>query len=194
MHHSLSKQNPDYLDLIEASAWLLDQVRVPIAPGIDVPAVKALYFGSPQMRDKSKSNGWPQASMAYPIVLEATPPYYSIPVGAIVLSCSWANDRKNKSRLAVAGLTGVASIAAGTNQTCARLVSGAVDCWGVDVAHAAPAAVGGLAGVSVLTSGYFYSCALLTGAVAKCVGANESGQLGDGTTTTRTTPVIVSGL
>jgi alpha-tubulin suppressor-like RCC1 family protein len=45
-----------------------------------------------------------------------------------------------------------------------------------------------------LVTGGSHSCALLTNATVKCWGLNTNGQLGDGTTTQRTTPVTVTGL
>ena len=42
--------------------------------------------------------------------------------------------------------------------------------------------------------GGLHSCALLTGGKVKCWGINSVGQLGDGTTTQRYTPVEVSGM
>ena len=45
-----------------------------------------------------------------------------------------------------------------------------------------------------ISLGRAHSCARLTTGAARCWGANESGQLGDGTVTARRSPVAVSGL
>ena len=107
--------------------------------------------------------------------------------------------------VSVAGLnTGVQALAAGGTHTCA-LRGGGVLCWGYNASgqlgdgtttqRTTPAPVNGLgSGVQALTAGEMHTCALLSGGGVMCWGNNLYGQLGDGSTTQRTTPVSVSGL
>jgi alpha-tubulin suppressor-like RCC1 family protein len=104
----------------------------------------------------------------------------------------------------VAGLTsGVARIAAGLAHTCAVTNAGAAECWGDgedgdlgDGANAmdlAPIGVNGLStGVASIGVGEYQSCAVLTSGFVNCWGSNTSGQVGDGTTVNRLTPVPVN--
>jgi alpha-tubulin suppressor-like RCC1 family protein len=108
--------------------------------------------------------------------------------------------------VAVSGLAGgVASLAAGADHTCALTNAGGVKCWGgngsgqlgdgATTDRHTPAAVSGLAsGVAAIAASAYHTCALTSAGGVTCWGGNGSGQLGDGTTTTRHLPVDVSGL
>ena len=115
------------------------------------------------------------------------------------------------STVAGSGLdSGVLAIAAGSNHTCAITSAGGVKCWGSNfngqvgngfigngsgVGVVRPVDVVGLtSGVIAIEAAYNHSCALTTSGGVKCWGTNTQGQLGDGTTVQRLTPVDVVGL
>ena len=120
------------------------------------------------------------------------------------------NNTTNNSSAPVAvstftdGATAV-SITAGFYHTCAVLNTGAVNCWGYNSDgqlgnnttnnSSAPVAVSaftdGATAVSI-TAGNFHTCALLNTGAVNCWGWNSNGQLGNGTTTSSSTPVAVS--
>ena len=101
--------------------------------------------------------------------------------------------------------SGVAAIAAGGNHTCALTTAGAVQCWGRNLDgqlgdgsttnKSTPQPVAGLAsGVAAVVTGYGHTCALTTAGAVQCWGFNTSGQLGDGSSTNKSTPQPVTGL
>lgn len=109
--------------------------------------------------------------------------------------------------VSVLGLTsGVLSLAAGTQHTCAVTAAGAAKCWGQNASgqvgdgtlttnYSTPMQVSGLtSGVVTISASGSYSCVVTTNGAAKCWGVNANGELGDGTTTRRSTPTQVSGL
>ncbi len=109
----------------------------------------------------------------------------------------------------VSGLTsGVSHVSAGDKHTCAMTVvwtTFAVRCWGLNSSgqlgngattqHTTSVSTSGLSsGVTAIDVGTTHSCAISSGSSISCWGGNQSGQLGDGTTTRRLTPVSVINL
>jgi alpha-tubulin suppressor-like RCC1 family protein len=99
----------------------------------------------------------------------------------------------------------VRAIATGPRHACALTEAGDVLCWGnnefgqlgdgSEANSALPVRVSGLGpGVLAVAAGDFYSCALTAARGVKCWGRNDSGQLGDGTLESRSSPVNVVGL
>ena len=106
----------------------------------------------------------------------------------------------------VVGLTGgVSALVAGDNHTCALMTGGGVKCWGrnyfgqlgggTTAYSLVPVNVDGLTdGVSALVAGSDHTCAFMLAGGIKCWGANEAGQLGDGSLLNRLKPVDIVGL
>lgn len=106
----------------------------------------------------------------------------------------------------VTGLTGgVVSVTPGWYGFCAVTSAGAAKCWGDDTNFqlgtgtstpklTAVSPTGMASGVAQIGKGQYHTCFVTTGGALYCAGLNGSGQIGDGTTTTRTTPVLVSGM
>jgi alpha-tubulin suppressor-like RCC1 family protein len=99
----------------------------------------------------------------------------------------------------------VAEVSVGNQHTCARKTDGTLWCWGSDVygqigdgSTTSPkstvqvTALG--TSVAQVAAGQLHTCARKTDGTLWCWGSNGNGQLGDGTTTQRTSPVQVTSL
>jgi len=106
--------------------------------------------------------------------------------------------------LAVADSNAVA-IAGGAHHTCILTSGGGVQCWGrgelgqlgngMSVDSDEPVDVVVLdSGVTAIAAAYDHTCAALEGGGLRCWGANDFGQLGDGTTEASDVPVDVVGI
>jgi alpha-tubulin suppressor-like RCC1 family protein len=94
-------------------------------------------------------------------------------------------------------------ISVGRYHTCALTASGAAYCWGLNLGGSlgngtttnstVPVAVTMPSGITfdTISTGWNHTCALTAAGIAYCWGQN-SGQVGDGSTTNRTTPMLVS--
>jgi alpha-tubulin suppressor-like RCC1 family protein/alpha-beta hydrolase superfamily lysophospholipase len=102
-------------------------------------------------------------------------------------------------------LNRVMDVAGGEHHTCVLWDAGSVKCWGRNsygqlgdgsgsqVANV-PVDVSGISTATAIGIGWDHSCALLSDSTIKCWGRNDSGQLGNGTTTNASTPVAVTGI
>ncbi|MBL0124814.1 MAG: Ig-like domain repeat protein [Betaproteobacteria bacterium] len=100
--------------------------------------------------------------------------------------------------------TGVATVVAGGNHTCAVTLAGGAKCWGENAGGAVgdgsfaqrnvPVDVAGFtSGVAAITAGASHGCAIATSGALKCWGTGTFGQLGEDFNTVRNVPVNVVG-
>jgi hypothetical protein len=108
-------------------------------------------------------------------------------------------------QLSSGSLTANSAVSAGGNHTCVVRSNGSVSCWGdnshgqlgvgTNAANALlPVRVSSLSNAVAIAAGFAHTCAVLSDGTVWCWGQNQSGQLGNGTTTDAFAPVRVSGL
>ncbi|MDX9731301.1 MAG: hypothetical protein RBT63_05970 [Bdellovibrionales bacterium] len=171
------------------------------------------YYG--QLGDGTSDSG---ADKVEPVEVDSAESYQSVSVGKYH-TCGVTNSSQLKCwGLNASGQLGNGTIAnspspvivgsgymtvdAGRENTCGITISGQLKCWGK---NASGQIGGGTVGGTTLNPtavdissqyvsvsvGGDYSCGVTTSNQLKCWGLNASGQLGDGTTVNRTTPVVV---
>lgn len=107
--------------------------------------------------------------------------------------------------VAVKGISNAVAVSSEGAYTCALLNDGKVSCWGrnsggqlgispkVEI-RPTPALVPGVNHAVAVTGGVNHACAIISGGIVSCWGANNSGQLGNGTRVSSLKPVKVSGI
>lgn len=119
---------------------------------------------------------------------------------------STTTEQLTPTQIIASGISGIYSGKYGDSRHfCAITSAGGVKCWGKNTTGqlgigsltdaTAPTDVSvSASAVTKLALGEGYTCALITGGSVKCWGYNVHGELGDNSTTQRTSPVDVSGL
>ena len=119
------------------------------------------------------------------------------------------NTQNSNTPVTVQSITTAIAVSAGGYQCCAVLSSGTVQCWGdngngqlgdsSNTQSTVPVTVlkintDDVAAAVAVSCGYYHSCAVLIGGGMHCWGWGAQGRLGNGGTTSASTPVVVSGV
>ncbi|MBS1961844.1 MAG: choice-of-anchor D domain-containing protein, partial [Bdellovibrionales bacterium] len=107
--------------------------------------------------------------------------------------------------IALPGISTAIGVASGTQTNCVLLANGTIQCIGLNNygqlgdgttngAQSATVSVSGITTATQISAGGNNTCARLSDATVKCWGRNQHGEVGDGTTAERHSPVSVSGL
>lgn len=121
---------------------------------------------------------------------------------AITASYKGQTDQRTFSLAVNEPVFHVSALVAGTSHTCAITDTKTVKCWGTGwlgngagpMSAYSPVAVVGVSDVVQLAAGPNHTCARTSGGQVYCWGLNNTGAVGDGTTTSRSSATLVSGL
>jgi alpha-tubulin suppressor-like RCC1 family protein len=119
------------------------------------------------------------------------------------------NTGTSSTPVSVPGLADAEEIALGKSHACARRSDGTVSCWGegdrgqlgrpvttpcpkgTSMCSIVPLPIAGVSRVKRIAAGGDTTCALSEDDSVRCWGANDNGQLGNGSTTDSFVPVLV---
>jgi len=115
----------------------------------------------------------------------------------------WCWGTNGQTAATEVDLPNVVELAGGGGHLCARIQNGDLMCWGANEAgqigdgttggtEDTPTAVMGVDDASAIGLGTSHTCAVVGAGAVMCWGANDAGQLGDGTTDPSPTPVVVT--
>jgi alpha-tubulin suppressor-like RCC1 family protein len=155
------------------------------------------------------------AGAHYNLIVGATSATYTTPTASsgddgkryrVVVTNSAGSLTSSSATLTVSDRAAPRKLAAGNTHTCAINRAGAVVCWGARSRgqmgdgttglppSPTPNPVSGLTGAVAIVAGQEHTCVLKLDQTVACWGANQAGQLGDGSFIDRSTPTPVQGL